>query len=425
MSKIYLTDHIKVNPSKDAVDKLWNVSYICKDIWNILNDEKQRNQSGYYRLKKLLPELKQGCDRLSMPSSQVLQEVVKALNASWKMYFTKQKNGDKEVMPPRFKSYKYFFTQKYPQKGISFEVVNNTLRLAYGKCKNDWIEIKLPNREYALDSVKTATVSYNASKHVWYVDLAREVKLPPLKTKGHVLYFDPGCKTTLSGIKTDYTVWEYDINPLREMNMNHYMLIDCLKSKRDKKKRSSRQYRRLNAKIRRIYGKISTQSKHYLHSLANRILDDHPDAKAFMIGNWDKRENLSNTGYKFVDKRINRQVQNNNPLQKLIECLRYKAVIRGQQVEKFNETGTTETCSRCDYVLSNSLNPSVRVFSCPECGFAVQRDINSVLNVLKIHQYALWQGLRAIVNLSIARTLLNASSGKNRTVVIRQVSLNY
>jgi len=63
-----------------------------------------------------------------------------------------------------------------------------------------------------------------------------------------LLYFDPGCKTALTGIKTDGTICEYDISPLRHLNLNHYFLIDQLKSRRDKKKRGSKQWRRLNAK---------------------------------------------------------------------------------------------------------------------------------------------------------------------------------
>ncbi len=68
-----------------------------------------------------------------------------------------------------------------------------------------------------------------------------------------LLYFDPGCKTALTGIKTAGTICEYDINQLRQLNLNHYILIDQFKSRRDKKKRGSKQWRRLNAKIRNIY----------------------------------------------------------------------------------------------------------------------------------------------------------------------------
>ena len=163
---MYLTHLVQVQPSQSAISKLWQTSYICNDVWNILNDEKQRNGLGYYDLKKMLPELKKDCQRLKEPCSQTLQEVVKSLTGSWKMHSTKKRQGDTEVRRPRFKSYKYFFTQKYPQQGISFEVVGSTLRLAHGKNKAEWIKIELPSLDYSSETIKTVTIAYNkVSKH--------------------------------------------------------------------------------------------------------------------------------------------------------------------------------------------------------------------------------------------------------------------
>ena len=445
---------MQIQPPSSAIATLWQTSYICKDVWNILNDEKQRNGLGYYDLKKMLPELKKDCPRLKEPCSQTLQEVVKSLTGAWRMYFTKKKQGDAEVRPPRFKSYKYFFTQKYPQQGVSFEIVGNTLRLAHGKNKAEWIEIELPKLDYAADTIKTVTIAYDKVSKTWSASFTHEVScadavavsremsekesprspeffcpLPiaynPLTRKPvHLLYFDPGCKTALSGIKTDGTIWEYDINPLRQLNLNHYVLLDQLKSRRDKKKRGSKQWRRLNSKIRNIYARIEGQTKHYLHKIANRILADHPDVIGFNVGDWDKSQTLADTGYKFIDKRINRQVQTNNPIMTLVGYLSYKAALRCKEVRKFNERGTTRTCSCCGHVISGGLSPSVRTFACPLCGFTIARDINSTLNFLNIYQFAVWYSLRALQCLSIARLLLNPSSGKNRRVSLRTCVLN-
>lgn len=422
---MYLTDKIAINPPKVATEKLWQVSYICKDIWNIFNDERTNARVSMYDQKKRLPVLKKADPKYKIPSSQVLSEVVLSLDRAWKGFLEKRKNGDKESRPPKFKSYKYFFTQKYPQRYNSFEIIGNLLRLAYGRNRKDWIEIPLPELSYNYDTIKNVVISYDKVQKRWYAIFVREVETPAQIKEGHAIYFDPGCKTTLTGIKTDYTVWEYDINPLRKLNMKHYKLIDKLKAERDIKKKYSRQWRRINAKIKSIHRKINTQSKHYSHKLANKILDDHPDVYCFAVGDWDKKSTMADTGIKVVDKRINRQVMNNNPVQKLIEYLNYKAQLRGQQVEKFDERGTTRTCSKCDNVRAEPLKPAVRVYKCEVCGFEIERDVNSALNDLKRYQYALWQGLRAVTALSIARVLLNPSSGKNRKVLYRTLILNY
>lgn len=421
---IYLTDKIQVYPDQIAIAKLWVVSYACKDIWNYLNEQRYNPEikTNYYNQKSQLPLLKQQQPTLKIPSSQVLQEVVKSLNASWKMFFTKRKNGDLEVNPPKFKSYKYFYTQKYPQYGTSFEITDNTLRLAYGKNKQDWIEIELPDREYDFEDVKNATVSFDKTDKKWYVSLTRAVVIPNYVPSPYTIYFDPGCKMTLTGIKTDGTVVEYDINPLRQLNFKHYQLIDKLKSLRDKKQKHSKRWRRYNKKINNIYSKIRTQTNHYLHKLANQILNDHPDTD-FKVGNWDKKQTLADTGITFVNKRINRQVQNNNPVKKLVGYLRYKAAINGQQVEEFDERGTTKTCSSCGD--KQSMPPSKRVYNCPKCGFKIERDINSALNFLKNDNYALWQGLIGNTTISIARSSFNPISGANRRTEHRSIILNY
>jgi len=440
------TTRILIHPSHTARQKLWTASHACKDVWNFLNEQKRSNpRPNYFALKKRIPILKTARPDLTIPGSQTLQETVKSLTASYKMFSTKKKNGSTTVQPPKFKSFKHFFTQKYPQNGVSFIIADYNeekgtanLRLAYGKRRSDWIEIELRssrNRKYALPSptsVRTVTISYDKVSHNWYASLSFDLPVPISMDHAscpHIMYFDPGCVTTLTGIKTDvlatHTIYEYDINPLRELTMKHYQLLDQLKSRRDKKVKGSREWRRLNAKIKKIYGKMNTQSKHYLHVLSNQILEDNPDVHAFMVGDWDKQETLADTGYTFIDKRINRQVQNNNPVRKLIEYLNYKAVRLGRKVEKFDERGTTRTCSWCGHVIEGGVKPGVRVFRCEECGFTIERDINSVLNFLKIHQYALWQGLRGMVALSSVRQTVHPVSGKNRRALERACVLKY
>jgi len=351
---LYLTEKIQIHPSQKAIEHLWSVSYVCKNVWNYLNGDKITNRTGYYIQKKLLPGMKAADPGLCLPSSQVLQEVVKELHGGWKSFFELRKKGDQDAHPPGFRSYKRFYTQKYPQNGTSFEIVGNMLRLSYGSSKRDWIEIPLPETKADPALYKSVTVFFDDVSKNWYVSFAREVSIPPVFQGQTEIWFDPGCRTALTGIRSDLTFWEYDLNPLRQLNMKHYKIIDNLKSERDTKKKGSNLYRRHNAKIKRMYRKINTQTRHYLHVLANQILKDHPDVATFSIGDWDKRQTLADTGFTFVDKKINRQVQNNNPLQKLIGYLSYKARILGKQVKKFDERGTTRTCSHDDFVLTSS-----------------------------------------------------------------------
>ena len=314
-----------------------------------------------------------------------------SVDQAYKMCQTKVRQGDTKVKPPRFKKMKIFFTQEYPQKDVSFKFVSHgsetILKLAYGSRPEDWLCIDFID----YDDAKTVTIIYKNKK--WYACITRNVVLPIQKKEGEIIYFDPGFLMALTGIKTTKEFYEYSLRSLYEINRESYKYIDKLKAARASKKKGSYHYRRLSQQIRSIYSKIATRTKVYLHSLANKILEDHTDVALFKIGNWSKKDTLANTGNRYRDKKINRALQNNHPLEKLIVYLTYKALLRGQAVERFDERGTTRSCSACGYVSKTSIKPSVRIFKCPECLFVFPRDHNSCLNFVKKYNAVLWQRL--------------------------------
>lgn len=192
-------------------------------------------------------------------------------------------------------------------------------------------------------------------------------------------------------------------------------MIDKLKALIATKKPDSYHYRRLKQQIRKLYSKISTRNKGYLHSLSNKILDDHQDVNEFAIGDWSKKDTLAKTNNRLVNKRINRAVQNYHPLEKLIGYLTYKVLLRGQEVKRFDERGTTRTCASCSYVHENGIDPSKRVLTCQQCSFTISRDHRSCLNFVKKFNAALWQRLSGNIPDRSIRTGLHPFSFKPRS----------
>lgn len=415
---MYLTLRLKISPNEIAKVKLWEVSNRCTELWNACLEQRQDKRRwgvlNVYSQKKELPNLKKQCPEFKIPSSQVLQNVIFNLEAAYQMFFTKRKQGDKDVRPPKFKSRKYFYTQEYSQPKTSFVIENNILKLSFGKNPKDWIKIPvfLPSN-ILLSCVKTVKIGFDKLSKNWFVCLTHSIAEEASRVTGKTIFFDPGCKIALTGLKTDGTFWEYDMSPLRELNMGTYRLLDKLKSKLDKiKSKASKPAQRLRKRIKKLFRKINTRTKAYLHTLANFILADHDDVQDFKIGDWDKRETLADTGNMIVDRKINRAVQNNNPLQKLIDILKYKAARLGQRVEKIDERGTTRTCSVCDYVLKEGLKPEIRIFSCPSCHFEFPRDNQSCLNLVKRYATAVWYRLPEIYSGSSKRLGLGPFSCK-------------
>lgn len=408
-----LTRKVKIYPSRDVQNKLWGVSYLCKELWNAALEQRRDRKSwgkvNVYSQKKELTQIKKEFPAYKEPSSQVLQNVVFSLDAAFKMFFTKLKNGDKNVRPPKYKSYRYFFTQEYSQNDVTFRINDNCLELAYGSKPADWLQIPFDHQLPACPK----TVVITKDGHNWYACVTFEVQEPThKKTDGHVIYFDPGCVTTLSGIKSTGEFVEYDINPLRQINLSSYKLVDELMSKRDKKKKGSYHWRRRNRQIKAVFRKINGRTKTYLHTLSKRILNDHPDVAGFRTGDWKKQETMADTGYKFVNARINRAVQNNNPVMKLVGYLSYKAVLRGQVADKFDERGSTRTCVMCGHIHKEGVSPDKRTFVCENCEFRYPRDHQSCLNFTKRFLPALWQRLSGNLPDRSVRTTLNPFSFK-------------
>jgi putative transposase len=404
-----LTRKEKIQPSQSTQQTLWAISDLCNQLWNAAKEQRSNPRSfgkvNGFTQKKELTNIKKAFPEYKLPASQVMQNVVLRLDKAYKSFFSKWANGDKEARPPKFRSRKRFFTQEYSQPYNSFLIENGRLGLAYGKSRKDWLWIDLPGTHYP--QANTAEICFDEIARQWYVCLTYDVDDTPLRASGHTLYFDPGSKTALTGIKTTGEMFDYDIQPLRDVNMSTYKRIDELQSVRAKKTKGSYRYRRLNKRIQCLYRKINTRTKTYLHTLANRILGDHPDAKAFLIGNWKKQETLADTGYSFVNRSINRAVQNNHPLQKLIGYLSYKAQMRGQQVDKFDERGSTRTCSQCNHRHKEGVPPNVRQFVCQQCRFTYPRDHHSTLNFIKKFEPALWQCLSANLPDRSVRTTLS------------------
>lgn len=410
-----LTVKIKIRPDSEALEKLWTVSNLCTTYKNACLEQRRMRSSygkvNFYSQKKELRQIKQAFPEFKIPSSQVLQEVALQVGREYESFFSKRKNGDLEARPPKFRSRKYFYTQTYPQEGTSFVIHGNSLKLAYGKGRKDWIDLTIDREIPGKPSI--VKIGYDRThRHFWVsVSYRIEALLPMPKT--YAIYFDPGVKTTLSGIKTDGTFVEYDMNSLRKVNKKTYLYLDDLISQKSKKEHGSASWRRLNKRIQKAWSKLENRTKTYLHTMANRILNDHWDTTEFLIGDWSKKDTLAKTENEYVNRAINRAVQNNNPIQRLIGYLKYKANRLGKRVDKFDERGTTRTCAMCKHVHKNGISPNQRVFECEKCSFTYDRDRHSALNFIRLYEPALWKCLREdSLTRSMVRTCLNSFSLK-------------
>jgi putative transposase len=67
----------------------------------------------------------------------------------------------------------------------------------------------------------------------------------------------------------------------------------------------------------------------------------------------------------------------------LKEIIRYQVEKYGKRFIPVDPKNTSKTCARCGYV-KEDLTLADRIFSCPVCGWCVDRDYNAALNVLRL-----------------------------------------
>ena len=65
----------------------------------------------------------------------------------------------------------------------------------------------------------------------------------------------------------------------------------------------------------------------------------------------------------------------------ITQQLRYKAEWAGVQLIAVNPANTSRTCSRCGAINRNKL-AEYRIFTCPDCGLEIDRDLNAAINIL-------------------------------------------
>ena len=155
--------------------------------------------------------------------------------------------------------------------------------------------------------------------------------------------------------------------------------IDELKSKRDKKKKGSRAYKKLNKTIKRKQTKLTNKRKDYLHKTSKTIVDlcILNDIDNIICG--DIKTKKLKKDYK---TKLNKSTQNEGLLSRFKGFLKYKAENKGLNFLLVNEAYTSQTnCLTGERELSSNL--SIREVELSP-GFIVDRDINSAVNIAKI-----------------------------------------
>ena len=267
---------------------------------------------------------------------QVLQDAIKRSDKSMTNFF-------KGFGYPRFKGRNRYNSFTYPQNG--FSIKDGKLHLS--KIGN----IKIILHQEIEGKIKTCTIKKDIDH--WYVSFSCEIEEPtPVKinTKTGI---DVGLidLVTLSNGQ--------QVKPPKFLRESEDKLTQEQK-RLSRKKKGSGKMNRQKIIVAKVHRKIRNQRKDFAHKLSRNLVDTYDSIK-------------------FEDLQIKNMVQNHRLAKsindagwsQLMQFTKYKAEYAGKLVEFVNPAGTSQTCI-CGFHVPKSL--SVRIHSCPSCGFIMGRD---------------------------------------------------
>jgi len=283
--------------------------------------------------------------------SQVLQDVLRRLDKSFKAFFRRFKAGEKTGYP-RFKGEGWYKSFTYPQAGFKLDGSKLTL--------SKISSIRIFKHRDVVGKIKTCTIKKDNIGH-WYAILVSEVEdVSPIDPKT-AIGVDVGLKS-LVALSTGETV-EY---PQYYVQAEEKLAV--AQKNLSRKKKGSANRVKAKAKAAKLHQKIQHHRDEFLHQVSRKLADS-ADIIVF--------ENLNISGM-LKNRHLAKHIQD-HAWGKLIQFTQSKAAKAGKVVELVDARYTSQKCSQCGIMVPKTL--ADRTHLCPNCGLEMDRDINASLNI--------------------------------------------
>ena len=352
----------RLYPNEQQKEQIQKTFGCCRFVYNqTLSYRKER----YAHFKESMNKTSCNnyCNQVLKKKYEWLKEVDKfaLTNAIYNMDSAYQKFFKEHTGYPKFKS------KRNNKKSYSTNFTNGNIEVLFEKNKIKlpklkWIKAKI-HREFT-GIIKSATIS-QAPSGKYFVSVLVETEHIPMESTGCMVGIDLGIKDLLiiSNVgKFDNirTTKKYEDKLAKEQR------------KLSHKVKGSKNWNKQRIKVAKIHEKIHNTRIDNLHKISHKLVSENQVivSEDLDISNMVKNHNLAKAISDCGWYELTRQIS-------------YKSDWNNRQYIKIGRfVPSSQICSCCGYINTETKDLSVREWICPQCGTVHNRDVNAAINIL-------------------------------------------
>lgn len=206
----------------------------------------------------------------------------------------------------------------------------------------------------------------------------KQVKLIQIFKRNNKLY----CKFTIVEEKSDLIVTNptkiigCDVNYKRIVfSNNSFVMTKQFAHRKIEYKKNNQQKRNL-----------TNYSKNYFHKMTSQIAKDlsNQGIEVLVLENLKNLRKVASRKNRTSKGKMINYIINSFPYSMFQNFLKYKCLDLGIKVEFLNPTYTSKTCSKCGSL--NTSRPKQETFTCNDCNFKLNADLNGSRNIEKFYR---------------------------------------
>lgn len=298
-------------------------------------------------------------------NTKVVKQAIIDVERAYSNYFSRIKQGEKDVAEPKFKSKRDKESCRFPIEAFS-GIKGNRLTLTkdlksiHFKCSR-FDEIYLNRNQ---DKIKSATLEKTKSgRYFLAILIEKPIRTRAIPKTDKIIGIDIGIKEFVVTSENERFA------NLKTIRANEKKLKK-LQRQLSKKQKGSKNKEKARLKLARFNEKIKNRKEEYLHQISNKLINENQVIvfETLNIQGMMKNHNLAKSIGELSASRF-----------KLI-C-KYKADWRGKDFVEIGQFFPSSKLCECCGFKNDALTLSDRVWVCPSCGVEHDRDLNAACNI--------------------------------------------